>query len=286
VVDHDAGALLVNCVRSLLADGAAPVVVVENGRPGSTATVLAEEFGDDPGLPVRVVQPGRNLGFGGGVNRGLAALAGDEPGPEWVLVSNVDVVVHPGALAAMRAVLESRPSWAIVGPRIFDDTGEAYPSVRTFPSFVDAAGHALLGLFNPENRFTRRYKPETPEGAVVLEAGWVSGSCFLARRGALEELGGFDEAYFMYAEDMDLCWRAHRAGWGVGYTGAAAVTHVQGVTTARHPYRMMLAHHRSALRFTARSTEGWRRLALPLAAAVLGVRLAMETLRIARQRQR
>jgi N-acetylglucosaminyl-diphospho-decaprenol L-rhamnosyltransferase len=85
---------------------------------------------------------------------------------------------------------------------------------------------------------------------------------------------------------MDLCWRAHRAGWGVGYTGTAAVTHVQGVTTARHPYRMMLAHHRSALRFTARSTEGWRRLALPLAAAVLGARLAMETLRIARQRQR
>jgi N-acetylglucosaminyl-diphospho-decaprenol L-rhamnosyltransferase len=286
VVDHDAGALLADCVRSILADGAAPVVVVENGRPGSTATVLAEEFGDDSGLPVRVVRPGRNLGFGAGVNRGLAALAGDHPGPEWVLVSNVDVVVHPGALPAMRAVLEGHPSWAIVGPRIFNDTGETYPSVRTFPSFVDAAGHALLGLFNPENRFTRRYKPDTPDGAVVSEAGWVSGSCFLARRGAMEELGGFDEAYFMYAEDMDLCWRAHRAGWGVGYTGTAAVTHVQGVTTARHPYRMMLAHHRSALRFTARSTEGWRRLALPLAAAVLGARLAMETLRIARQRQR
>jgi N-acetylglucosaminyl-diphospho-decaprenol L-rhamnosyltransferase len=158
--------------------------------------------------------------------------------------------------------------------------------VRTFPSFVDAAGHALIGLFKPENRFTRRYKPVTPEGAVVLEAGWVSGSCFLARRGALEELGGFDESYFMYAEDIDLCWRAHRAGWGVGFTGEAAVTHVQGVTTARHPYRMMLAHHRSALQFTVRSTEGWRRLALPLAAAVLGARLAMETFRIARQRQR
>ena len=54
----------------------------------------------------------------------------------------------------------------------------------------------------------------------------------------------------MYAEDMDLCWRAHQAGWGVGFTGAAAVTHIQGVSTARHPYRMMVAHHRSALRFT------------------------------------
>ena len=94
--------------------------------------------------------------------------------------------------------------------------------MRRFPSFIDAAGHALLALFNPDNPFTRRYNPGTPEGDVVDRAGWVSGSCFLARRSALEELGGFDEAYFMYAEDMDLCWRAHQAGWGVGFAGTAA----------------------------------------------------------------
>jgi N-acetylglucosaminyl-diphospho-decaprenol L-rhamnosyltransferase len=121
---------------------------------------------------------------------------------------------------------------------------------------------------------------------VVTEAGWVSGSCFLARRSALEELGGFDESYFMYAEDMDLCWRAHHAGWGVGFVGMAWVTHVQGVTTARHPYRMMVAHHRSALRFSARTTQGWRRLALPLGALVLGARMAMDTLRITLERRR
>ena len=133
--------------------------------------------------------------------------------------------------------------------------------MRNFPSFTDAAGHALLALFNPENPFTLRYNPGTPEGDVVTAAGWVSGSCFLARRSALEELGGFDEAYFMYVEDMDLCWRAHDAGWGVGFAGTAEVTHVQGVSTARHPYKMMLAHHRSALRFTFRTTKGWRRAA-------------------------
>jgi len=116
---------------------------------------------------------------------------------------------------------------------------------------------------------------------VVTAAGWVSGSCFLARRSALEELGGFDEAYFMYNEDMDLCWRAHDAGWGVGFAGTAEVTHLQGHSTARHPYRMMLAHHRSALRFTFRTTRGWRRAALPLAALVLGARLGLATLRIA-----
>ena len=115
--------------------------------------------------------------------------------------------------------------------------------------------------FKPDNPFTKRYNPGAPEGKAVIGADWVSGSCFMARRDALEELGGFDEAYFMYLEDTDLCWRAHHAGWGVGFAGTAAVTHVQGVSTARHPYRMMVAHHRSALRFTVRTTTGWRRLA-------------------------
>ncbi|HEY1827730.1 MAG TPA: glycosyltransferase family 2 protein [Acidimicrobiales bacterium] len=280
VVDHDTGSLLASCVDSLLADGVGRVVVVENGELGSSKTAL-DALIARAGAPVRVVCPGRNLGYGGGVNRGLAALAGAEAPPEWVLVSNSDLEIHPGALAALRTALEERPSWAMVGPRIYTEQGEVYPSVRRFPSFVDAAGHALLALFNPENRFTKRYNPGTPEGEGVAEAGWISGSCFLARRQALEELGGFDEAYFMYAEDMDLCWRAHEAGWGVGFAGAASVTHIQGVSTARYPYRMMVAHHRSALRFTVRTTTGWRRLALPFAVAVLGVRMAIASARIA-----
>jgi N-acetylglucosaminyl-diphospho-decaprenol L-rhamnosyltransferase len=285
VVDHDAGPLLTECVRSLLDDGASPVVVVDNGAPGNTdrtlGPLLAERGADD----VLVVHPRKNAGYGSGVNRGLAVLSGVTPPAEWVLVSNPDLRVHPGALDQLRSVLETRPAWAMVGPRIFTEEGDVYPSVRRFPSFLDAAGHALFALFVPENRFTRRYNPGAPEGDGVVEAGWISGSCFLARRDALEELGGFDESYFMYNEDMDLCWRAHQAGWGVGFTGAAAVTHVQGVSTARHPYRMLVAHHRSALRFTVRTTSGWRRAALPLAAAVLGLRLALATARLAVKRQ-
>ncbi len=281
VVDHDTGSLLGGCVRSLLDDGAASVVVVENGVPGSANLALSPLLADARTLRVRVVRPGRNVGFGAGVNRGLAALAAESPAPELVLVSNTDLEVHPGTLDALRVALEAHPAWALVGPRILTETGEVYPSVRAFPTFTDAAGHALLAQFKPDNPFTKRYNPGVPEGDVVTGAEWVSGSCFLARRRALEELGGFDEAYFMYAEDMDLCWRAHHAGWGVGFAGTAAVTHIQGVSTARHPYRMMLAHHRSALRFTVRTTKGWRRLALPAAVLVLGVRMTLATVRIA-----
>jgi N-acetylglucosaminyl-diphospho-decaprenol L-rhamnosyltransferase len=281
VVDHDAGPLLAACVRSLLDDGAAPVVVVENGATGSTARALAALLGEDPASPVVVVRPEKNVGFGSGVNRGLAALSGMEPPPPWVLVSNADLHLHPGAIDTLRGVLEAHPAWALVGPRILTTEGATYPSVRHFPSLLDAAGHALLALFNPENRFTRRYNPGVPDQGDAVGADWISGSCFLARRSALEELGGFDEAYFMYLEDTDLCWRAHQAGWGIGFIGAASVTHVQGASTARHPYQMMVAHHRSALRFTVRTTSGWRRALLPLAAIVLGLRMAMATARLA-----
>jgi N-acetylglucosaminyl-diphospho-decaprenol L-rhamnosyltransferase len=281
VVDHDAGALLEGCVRSVLEEGADTVVVVENGKAGSVTAALRDLLATTPPPPVRVVRPGRNVGFGAGVNRGLAALAGGTAAPEWVLVSNADLLVHHGALERLRVALEAHPAWALVGPRIFTEQGAVYPSVRHFPSFVDAAGHALLAQFRPDNPFTRRYNPGPPEGAVVAPADWVSGSCFLARRDALEELGGFDEAYFMYLEDVDLCWRAHQGGWGIGFAGTAEVTHVQGASTARHPYRMMVAHHRSALRFTVRTTKGWKRVALPAAVLVLGARLAMATVRLA-----
>jgi N-acetylglucosaminyl-diphospho-decaprenol L-rhamnosyltransferase len=279
VVDHDAGPQLRRCVGSLLEDGVDRIVVVENGAPGSVDSALAELVAARRPAPVRIVRPGRNLGYGAGANRGLAALAA-APEPEWVLVANPDLVVHPGALSSLRAALVANPAWAIVGPRIYTETGDVYPSVRNFPSFSDAAGHALLAQFNPENPFTRRYNPGTPEGHAITRAGWVSGSCFMARRDALEELGGFDEAYFMYNEDMDLCWRAHEAGWGVGFAGTAEVTHVQGLSTARHPYKMMVAHHRSAMRFAVRTTKGWRRVALPLAVLVLGARMAIAAVRL------
>jgi N-acetylglucosaminyl-diphospho-decaprenol L-rhamnosyltransferase len=288
VVDYDAGDLLAACVSSLVVEGVGAVVVVENGDPERARRLL-----DGAGPEVQLVAPGRNLGYGAGANRGIA-LSGVS---EYVLVCNPDLRVHPGAVGRLAAALDANPGWAIVGPRTLDATGRVYPSVRRFPSMADAAGHALLALVWPDNRFSRRYRgeglpgtvdrvavrgsgpPADPSGGEGAGAGgevdWVSGSCFCARRDTLEELGGFDERYFMFAEDIDLCWRAHEAGWAVGVEPAAVVTHVQGASTKRHPYRMIASHHRSALRFAARRARGAERLALPLAAGVLGVRLVM-----------
>ena len=266
VVNYNAGAHLAACVRSLRSEGVGEVVVVDNGSVDGSPAALLEADRD-----VVLVSTGANLGFGRAANRGGVRATG-----EALLVCNPDVVVEPGAVKALAAALERDPGLAIVGPRIEDPDGEVYPSPRVFPGLLDALGHAALGLVWPANPFTRRYRMLGADRSQSSDrADWVSGSCFLARRRAWDELGGFDEAYFMYAEDVDLCWRAGRAGWRVGFEPAARVVHVQGVSTDQRPYRMIVEHHRSLLRFSARTTTGWRRAFLPLVALGMALRVAV-----------
>jgi N-acetylglucosaminyl-diphospho-decaprenol L-rhamnosyltransferase len=252
VVNHDAGESLLECVVSLKAEGVRHVTVVDNESTDGSAETLLRAQPD-----TRLVRAGANLGYGAGANRGIAGGSS-----EFVLVSNPDISIHRGAVRSLVDVLGADPTIAIVGPQLLEADGTRYPSARRFPSFVDAAGHAVLADLVPGNRFTRRYRMDDLDAHEVTSVDWVSGACFLGRRSALAELGGFDEAYFMYAEDTDLCWRARRAGWGVAYVPAAVVTHLQGVSTARRPFRMLVAHHRSVLRFAVRTERGWRRVRL------------------------
>ena len=276
VVDFNVGPLLADCVSSLLAEGIDDVVVVENGAKGSSERGLG-------GLAdrVRIVSTGANLGFGAGVNRGVAAI---DPSVPLIVVANPDSVIHPGSLSLLTAPLVRHESWAMVGPTIVTADGDRYPSVRRFPSIIDAVGHALLGQVAPTNRFTTRYRsaPVGRDGSV----DWVSGAFFIVRRACFEQVGGFDEDYFMFAEDMDLCWRLHEAGYGIGVAAEAVVTHVEGVARRPHPYRMLIAHHRSALRFAMVTTRGPARLLLPFAALVLGLRLAASLAMVALGRHR
>ena len=270
VVNYESGNSLARCVLDLHDAGLEELVVVDNGSAdGSLAAGIAA-------VPdVEVVVPGTNLGYGAAVNRGVAASRAP-----LILVCNPDLEVPVDAVAALVEALDGDPGCALVGPLIREPSGARYPSARRFPSMVDAAGHALFGIFAPENRFTRNYqRTELDDATVEFRAvDWVSGACFLVRRSAFEEIGGFDESYVMYAEDVDLCWRLGRSGWRVGYAPSAEVTHLQGRSTDRHPYRMILEHHRSLLRFASRSSTGWRRLLLPLVAAGLAVRTGLACL--------
>jgi N-acetylglucosaminyl-diphospho-decaprenol L-rhamnosyltransferase len=265
VVNYNAAALLGECVRSLRRAGVEEVVVADNDSHDDSRSMLAAA---DPAA--RFVPTGGNLGFGRGANRGAALVD-----REYVLVCNPDVAVEEHAVDLLAAALDRDPGMAIVGPRIVNVDGSTYPSPRVFPNHVDAAGHAFLGLVAPRNRFTRRYRLlDLDRDEPSADVDWVSGSCLLVRRTTWDMLGGFDEAFFMYAEDVDLCRRAHEAGWRVGFEPAARVVHVQGASTGKRPYRMIVEHHRSLLRYAAKTTRGTGRAALPLVAAALAVRMA------------
>jgi N-acetylglucosaminyl-diphospho-decaprenol L-rhamnosyltransferase len=105
------------------------------------------------------------------------------------------------------------------------------------------------------------------------DVDWLQGSCLLMQSNDFAAINGFDEAYFMYVEDTDLCWRLGQRGRRVVFEPRAVVRHLGGSSTKKRPTTMALAHHRSALRFWWRSRTGRQRLAAPLAVGLLGIRL-------------
>jgi N-acetylglucosaminyl-diphospho-decaprenol L-rhamnosyltransferase len=265
VVTYEAGSLLRDCVASLLADtsaGAPEVVVVDNGSHDGSVEALRAEI---PHVDVRVAN--RNLGYAAAANLGIASTRSPV-----VAVCNADVRVAPGTAAAMVRRLDAEPDLGALGPLVLQPDGSPYPSARRVPSLTDAVGHGIVGPVRADNRYTRRYRELDEDPRRARDVDWVSGAAVWLRRAALDAVGGWDEGYFMYVEDVDLCWRLREAGWRIGYEPAGQVVHVQGASTARHPYRMIVAHHRSLLRFATKRWRGWRRVLLVPAACFLGMR--------------
>jgi N-acetylglucosaminyl-diphospho-decaprenol L-rhamnosyltransferase len=267
VVNYQSASVLPACVDSLLADGVSEVVVIDNGHRRGPFDQAAETALRDAALSVTWVAAGRNLGYGQAVNLGARSCPDGD-----LLVCNPDIVVRPGTVGRLAAVLAADPTAAVVGPELQNSDGSVYPSGRTFPSLVDAAGHGLLGLVWAGNPFSRRYRRLDWDRRARQAVDWVSGACFLIRRSAWDALAGFDPRYFMYMEDVDLCWRAGRQGWRIVYEPAGAVVHAQGISADTRPYRMILAHHHSMLRFAWQTGGARDRALFPLVAAGVAAR--------------
>ena len=266
VVNYNAGAALVDCVASVLAEEPRPdLVVVDNASTDGSIDALRRAH---PGE--RVVRSGGNLGYARAANLGIAAT--DAP---VVAVLNPDTVLAPGVGAAMVARFAAEADLGAAGPQLRNTDGSVYPSARQIPSVLDAVGHGLLFFVWRDNPFTGRYRESGADPARPREVDWVSGAAVWLRRTALDDVGGWDERYFMYVEDVDLCWRLRRAGWRVAYEPAGTVEHLLGVSTANRPYRMIAEHHRSLLRFAAVRFTGPRRALVGPAAVFLAARGAL-----------
>lgn len=217
------------------------IVIVDNGQDPSVVDEAAQKFGAE------VIRSGKNLGYGAGVNRGAEGFMGD-----CLLVVNPDVRFEAGSVDTLIDELAFWPRGGAFGPRILTPEGEVYPSARRFPNLVSGAGHALLGRIWPSNPFTRVYQGEKREGHS-RRADWLSGSCILFRREAFDEVGGFDESYFMFFEDTQLCRDLRVKGWRSVYVPHAVVVHEQGTSWRDQPEDMIRAHHASARTYLMRA---------------------------------
>jgi N-acetylglucosaminyl-diphospho-decaprenol L-rhamnosyltransferase len=243
-------------------------VVVADNKPddGSISTfVKAAGFGY---LPMT-----GNLGYGGAINAAVAALPREI---DWLVIGNPDVTIDAGAVDALIERAESDDQIALVGPRIVDENGATYPSAREIPSLRMGIGHALFANIWPTNPWSTSYHNDSSEALKTRTTGWLSGAFFLARRSAFEAVGGFDEHFFMYFEDVDLGYRLGRAGWLCVYEPSAKIVHTGAHSTSDDTGAMAKEHHISARKFLSRRYSGWMlwpvRIALRLA---LVLRLAV-----------
>ena len=188
-----------------------------------------------------------NLGFAAGVNRLLARS--DAP---WFLALNSDAWPEPGAIAAMVAAAQRHPRAAAIAPRLVRPDGELEHSTHPFPSIKVA----LASGVGARGRWAERHAlhgawMHTRERAV----DWAVGAALLIRREALDQIGGFDESFFMYVEDLEWCHRAQRHGWEIWFTPEAVVVHVgnasgekrygrtRTATWLANTYRFYRRHH-------------------------------------------
>ncbi|MFM8998635.1 MAG: glycosyltransferase family 2 protein [Actinomycetota bacterium] len=197
----------------------------------------------------------------------------------WLLFLNPDTELLHGTLAEYVALGQASPSAGILGPMLRAGDGTVYPTGRAFPRIRDAVGHALLGTVRPSNRFTARYHLGGWDRRTARTVDWVSGACMLMPRAAYDAVGGFDEGFLLYGEELDVATRLRAAGWVVRFEPSIEVLHVGGVSTGRSR-RMLRMHAASIYRYyRLHRATGWRRATLPLAWAFLRLRAELEGFR-------
>jgi hypothetical protein len=241
-------------------------VVVSHGHPRELAeslpalreqvdelVVIANIPGSAPD-GVDSVNNERPLGFGANINKGAAMTTA-----ELVLSANPDAVPEPGAVAALRAFMEEHPRCGVAGPRMVYPDGTLQPSRRRFPTVIGTVVRRTPLRLVVSQRRHLHLGEEHPTGPV--QADWMLGGFLLLRRSMLEALGGFDEGFRLYGEDIDLQYRAMQAGWERWYIPQAVVRHEhKAETDKRWLTRRTLWHWRGIARFVRKHPERLRAL--------------------------
>lgn len=210
-----------------------------------------------PEISAPLIVNDRALGFAANANKGIAATSAP-----FVVVANPDTEPEPDAVRQLVEFGESHPRAGVIGPQLVFPDGTWQPSRRSFPTVRGTIVRRtpLRSLLHPQSRQRDHYRLDD-RAAEPVEADWMLAAFLLLRREMLEELGGFDEGYRLYGEDIDLCYRAAQAGWERWYVPQATVQHAHAaVTDRRFLTRQTLWHWRSIARFVRKHPERLRNI--------------------------
>lgn len=232
-----------NCLASLRAvrdEASFEVIVVENNSEDGSGQMCAKEFPE-----FTLLEQSQNLGFTGGHNLARTKITGHH----WFPL-NSDTIVHPGALAKIAQFARENPDIGIIGPKLLNGDGTLQYSCRRFPNPVAALfRNTFLGKLFPNNKATKNYLMKDLDHNSVTDVDWVSGAAIVITEAALPAVEQFDPEFYMFCEDVDICWRAHAKGFRVVYLPTAEITHLIGRSTDKAPNRMIFRFHRSMLLF-------------------------------------
>ncbi len=268
VVNFNAGAFILRSLRSAFeaaGDARVEAVVVDNASSDQSTDLVAAEHPD-----VRLIRNGSNRGFAAAANQGIQATTAP-----YVLLLNPDAEITAGTLSGLLKVASDHPGVGALGPLIREPDGRIYPSARKVPTPTEAFGHLFLGLVRPDNRWSRAYTMAGWDRRSERLVDWVSGSCLLLNRSALDDVGALDEGYFFGVEEVDLCTRMRNGGWDVLFTPELEVLHHRGVSRGRSR-RITLEHARGIYRYFVKfRSRGWRVVLRPFVWIALRVWAAL-----------
>ena len=231
VVAYRSEETIEDCLRSLLGDGCVDEVIVVDNASGDRSAEIASSIG------ARVIEATTNAGFGAGVNRGAASTSA-----EFLLVLNPDAEIRPGTAEGLATHLQRNPNVAVAASEVHGADGAEVGSRRRFPRWYTAAVEPGVARRIDEWHYRRR-------GGNDVD--WVSGASFMVRHTAFDQVGGFDEGFFLYSEEVDLAYRLQKAGWRVHWLPGLPTVHREGHSTSVLPAAGKVEWVRGYLRFSA-----------------------------------
>ncbi len=244
IVNFNAEKLILRCLQAVyrtLGSLDCEVIVVDNASSDHSAEVVQDAYPQ-----VRLLRNQENAGFARANNQAIRAARG-----RYFLLLNSDAFVHDGAISALLRHMEANPGTGAAGCRLSYEDGSLQKSCFSFPTPLTELWQALwLDRLFPHSPVFGRFRMTYWDFGSSRDVDWLMGAVMILRKEAVDQVGALDEDYFMYSEEMDLCYRLNKAGWRVSYISEATATHIWGGTSRQNKELAFIRLYKSRVMFS------------------------------------